>query len=657
MASSEYGYNAEGSVTELDQSTTATMIADYTLGYDAAQELTQSIDHGTTTNFAYDVLGELTTYGTTTQSYSNEGSRNGTTTTSGNEVSFDGTYGYDPEGNETSMWDSSVSWSYTYDDDNHMTSAKEYTTAGLVMEANYSYNALGNLVEEDVSTGSGLTSVVGTKYVIDSWNPAKDGEIGLSGSDVIADLRASDGSLETRYVWGDNVGQLFGRYDTGPRLTTDPAGTYFTMTDQNGSVRDIVDSAGSDVDTITYDAFGKALTGIGSYSGHYTFDGYDYDAAATKFYLNNARVYDPESGRWLSQDPEGFAAGDSNLYRYVNNTPTNAKDPSGLQNRAQVAEERITEAIAKGTVSIDKNATGTPGPDVTDWFVDDILSHLAYAQSELPKRQGAKNESLVNQAKYLAAPKWIDFKSGTGKGANTVVLAGHVLRKNQLGNIEFGVLISAIPTFGTNVTNEPTPATAVQYARKGAYDYSVGTVLTYQNHPWAEDGWESDLGKWKGTPRVDNLAAFSVGYEIVKKMKAAGTFDKKAEEQKADVKKIISDIFANKESLDQAVNNFPDQTFGRKLTGANLFFILASGVPFNTDSLAKNITGKKYEGPSSIDAAKDLKNEYGHYCNNINVNHFDTLAPYTFDEWLVRYRELYSHESPLSSTAVAGRIK
>ncbi len=34
---------------------------------------------------------------------------------------------------------------------------------------------------------------------------------------------------------------------------------------------------------------------------------------------------------WLSQDPAGFAAGDSNLYRYVGNSPTNATDPSGLQ--------------------------------------------------------------------------------------------------------------------------------------------------------------------------------------------------------------------------------------------------------------------------------------------------------------------------------------
>jgi hypothetical protein len=41
-------------------------------------------------------------------------------------------------------------------------------------------------------------------------------------------------------------------------------------------------------------------------------------------------MYDPGVGRWLEQDPVGFAAGDSNLYRYVNNNSTNEVDPSGL---------------------------------------------------------------------------------------------------------------------------------------------------------------------------------------------------------------------------------------------------------------------------------------------------------------------------------------
>ena len=36
-------------------------------------------------------------------------------------------------------------------------------------------------------------------------------------------------------------------------------------------------------------------------------------------------------GRWIGQDPLQFNAGDSNLYRYVNNAPTNATDPSGFK--------------------------------------------------------------------------------------------------------------------------------------------------------------------------------------------------------------------------------------------------------------------------------------------------------------------------------------
>jgi uncharacterized protein RhaS with RHS repeats len=36
-------------------------------------------------------------------------------------------------------------------------------------------------------------------------------------------------------------------------------------------------------------------------------------------------------GKWLSQDPIGFTAGDSNLYRYVGNSPADGTDPLGEQ--------------------------------------------------------------------------------------------------------------------------------------------------------------------------------------------------------------------------------------------------------------------------------------------------------------------------------------
>jgi RHS repeat-associated protein len=46
-------------------------------------------------------------------------------------------------------------------------------------------------------------------------------------------------------------------------------------------------------------------------------------------YYNRARYLDPTTGRWTTQDPLGFAAGDANLYRYVGNRATLATDPSG----------------------------------------------------------------------------------------------------------------------------------------------------------------------------------------------------------------------------------------------------------------------------------------------------------------------------------------
>src|SRR5262249_33228822 len=45
---------------------------------------------------------------------------------------------------------------------------------------------------------------------------------------------------------------------------------------------------------------------------------------------NRARYFDWNTGRWISQDPLGFDAGDSNLYRYVRNGPVSAGDPTGL---------------------------------------------------------------------------------------------------------------------------------------------------------------------------------------------------------------------------------------------------------------------------------------------------------------------------------------
>jgi RHS repeat-associated protein len=49
----------------------------------------------------------------------------------------------------------------------------------------------------------------------------------------------------------------------------------------------------------------------------------------TGLYYYRARYYDPTMGRFISEDPLGFGAGDTNLYRYVGNSSTMATDPTG----------------------------------------------------------------------------------------------------------------------------------------------------------------------------------------------------------------------------------------------------------------------------------------------------------------------------------------
>lgn len=46
--------------------------------------------------------------------------------------------------------------------------------------------------------------------------------------------------------------------------------------------------------------------------------------------ISEARYYDANTGRFISEDPVGFQGGDVNLYAYVRNNPINGVDPSGL---------------------------------------------------------------------------------------------------------------------------------------------------------------------------------------------------------------------------------------------------------------------------------------------------------------------------------------
>jgi RHS repeat-associated protein len=91
----------------------------------------------------------------------------------------------------------------------------------------------------------------------------------------------------------------------------------------------VVNTSGAVLDQLTYDPFGGLVSETNATNGdRFKYAGGAYDSI-TGQYQFGARYYGPSDGRFESQDPLLFGAGDTNLYRYVFNAPTNANDPTG----------------------------------------------------------------------------------------------------------------------------------------------------------------------------------------------------------------------------------------------------------------------------------------------------------------------------------------
>ena len=139
------------------------------------------------------------------------------------------------------------------------------------------------------------------------------------------DAAASD--LSHRYLWGDQVDQLFADENALGEVV-------WPLADHLNTARDLASyDAGTDTTTIenhrTFDSFGELTSETGTTTIIVGFTGAVLDIY-TDLYNRLHRWYDFHTGRWASEDPIGILAGDPNFYRYVSNNPTILVDPSGL---------------------------------------------------------------------------------------------------------------------------------------------------------------------------------------------------------------------------------------------------------------------------------------------------------------------------------------
>jgi RHS repeat-associated protein len=98
-----------------------------------------------------------------------------------------------------------------------------------------------------------------------------------------------------------------------------------------GSVHVLTDATGAVVELYDYDAYGIPLNDQSGALTPFRYVGQlgYYKDQDHGLMLLGARYYDPFIGRFITQDPIGYAGG-PNLYAYVSDNPVSYSDPSGL---------------------------------------------------------------------------------------------------------------------------------------------------------------------------------------------------------------------------------------------------------------------------------------------------------------------------------------
>lgn len=94
---------------------------------------------------------------------------------------------------------------------------------------------------------------------------------------------------------------------------------------------------------------------------NYGYTGREFDVESNANY-HRARLYNPNIGRFLSQDPIGMLSGDSNYYRAMANNPLRYTDPTGLTCDPMDIElqqaQTINNGLAEGTDAVTNLITG-----------------------------------------------------------------------------------------------------------------------------------------------------------------------------------------------------------------------------------------------------------------------------------------------------------
>jgi len=333
----------------------------YDFDYDNGNRITKITDVDGVTNYTYDKDNQLKVADHSNSNKPDESfsyDANGNRTNSGyqagtnNRLNSDGTfnYAYDDEGNlirRTEIASNKVT-EYQWDYRNRLAGVFDKNATGNpTQEVGFKYDAMNRRISKKVGSTE-------TRFVYDRDNVLFD--FAVSG--------ANQPVLDKRYLFGAGVDQILAQESA-------QGSVLWALSDQLGTVKDLVDNSGSVANHVRYDSFGGVVSQSNpAFGSRYGFTGREFDPE-TGLYYYRSRYYNPGIGRFIGEDSVGFDAGDVNLYRYVGNSPVDSTDPSGLltfvvpgaYNEFGSLESNLRRYGIHPVVPLPNPANSQPGPD------------------------------------------------------------------------------------------------------------------------------------------------------------------------------------------------------------------------------------------------------------------------------------------------------
>jgi RHS repeat-associated protein len=228
---------------------------------------------------------------------------------------------YDDEGNTIlgtrisgAEPDGSVLREFTWDHRNRLTAGIDKNGDGAATQiVRFTYDAVDRRVSKSVdTTPSDAIDAAIMHFAYDR-------------EDVILDFVDPDGhsgpaepSFSQRYLHGLGIDQVLAQDDSHGT-------THWHLTDHLGTVRDLATANGAIAEHLDYDSFGRLLSPS---STRFAFTGREADIETALIYYRS-RYYHASNGIFISEDWLGFATDDTNVRRYVRNSPQTYIDPFG----------------------------------------------------------------------------------------------------------------------------------------------------------------------------------------------------------------------------------------------------------------------------------------------------------------------------------------